>query len=70
MGLHPLLFGINYFGKQKTRLVKDRDSITALTLMSLGKVEMNLKKREKRFLFIRDQKKIEFAKLRNINKLN
>jgi hypothetical protein len=44
MDLHPLLFGINYFGKQKTRLVKDRDSIPALTLMPFGKVEMNLEK--------------------------
>jgi hypothetical protein len=28
--LHPLLFGINYFGKREDRLVKDKDSIPAL----------------------------------------
>jgi hypothetical protein len=28
--LHPLLFGINYFGKREDKLVKDKDSIPAL----------------------------------------
>jgi hypothetical protein len=54
MGLHPSLFGINYFGKQKNRLLRDKDSIPALTPMPFFEVEMNLKKREKHFLFIRD----------------
>jgi len=77
MGLHPSLFGINYFGKQKNRLLKDKDSIPALTPMPFFEVEMNLKKRENEFHKKRKTlptykglEKMEFAKLRKINKLN
>jgi hypothetical protein len=38
--------------------------------MPFVKVEMNLKKREKHFLFYKGLKKMEFARLRKINKLN
>jgi len=48
-----------------------------LTLIPVGKVEMNLKKRENEFKkkrktlpFYKGLKKMEFAKLRKINKLN